>query len=226
MAKFDMYLNEDEDLLAEETVKNPKGNKKTKFPKEEKLNRKMSNKLSRNIEKESAEDNKSISILLNKITMGATLLFPDNSVIDNPKHIVKVAENDTPETPDGLDINKADPSFQKKGHAIIRVEYGPTIRNISPELSPQEFCKNIGLKFTTDDIMVLKIFQDPLNIPKGTKYLIVDQYFEYGCICVVEQIVKKNKSNTMLIFKRLDTGGITTYTDVSIRDAKEIRYLK
>lgn len=222
MAKFNNYCG-DEDILAEETVVNKKGTKKTKFPKEEKLNRKMANKLGRNIEKSAVEDNSSISTLLNKITMGATLQFPDKSVIENDKHIIRVNGNDITETTGKEEVQ--DNGIKRKGHAIIRVDYGPAAKDISSELSPEEFCKNMNLKFSTNDAMVLKIFQDPLNIPKGTKYLIVDQYFEYGCICKVEQIIKKNKSNTMLIFKRLDTGGVTTYTDASIKDAKEIRHV-
>lgn len=226
MARFDIHYDEDSDILAEETIKVKNTARKTRLPKEEQVNKRMSKKLSRNIEKSAAEDNSAVSVLLNRITAGATLRFQDNSVIENERHVIRVAENDIPENmTDGAPDNGAT-AQKRKGHAIVRVEYGPQIKDTSPELSPEEFCKNINLKFTTDDRMVLKIFQDPLNIPKGTKFLIVDQYFEFGCICAVEQIVRKNKSGTMLIFKRLDTGGITTYTDASIKDAKEIRHIK
>lgn len=229
MARFDIHCDDESDILAEETVKGKKAPKRTKFPKEEKVNVKMSKRLNRNIEKSSAEESSSISTMLNRITAGATLLFPDNSVIENEKHVIRVTGNEG-----GTEAAKTEPEAsgektsapRRKGQAIIRVEYGPQLRDTSPELSPEEFCKNIGLKFATDDKMVLKIFQDPLNIPKGTKFLIVDQYFEFGCICMVEQIVKKNKTGTMFILKRLDTGGITTYTDASIKDAKEIRHVR
>lgn len=226
MARFDIHYDQDSDILAEETIKVKNTARKTRLPKEEQVNKRMSKKLSRNIEKSAVEDNSAVSVLLNRITAGATLRFQDDSVIENERHVIRVAENDIPENmTDGTPDNGAT-AQKRKGHAIVRVEYGPQIKDTSPELSPEEFCKNINLKFTTDDRMVLKIFQDPLNIPKGTKFLIVDQYFEFGCICAVEQIVRKNKSGTMLIFKRLDTGGITTYTDASIKDAKEIRHIK
>ena len=226
MARFDIHYDQDSDILAEETIKVKNTARKTRLPKEEQVNKRMSKKLSRNIEKSAAEDNSAVSVLLNRITAGATLRFQDDSVIENERHVIRVAENDIPENMTDGTPNNGITTQKRKGHAIVRVEYGPQIKDTSPELSPEEFCKNINLKFTTDDRMVLKIFQDPLNIPKGTKFLIVDQYFEFGCICAVEQIVRKNKSGTMLIFKRLDTGGITTYTDASIKDAKEIRHIK
>ena len=225
MARFDINCDEDSDILAEETVKGKNTPKKTRFPKEEQVNKRMSKKLSRNIEKSAAEDNNAVSVLLNRITAGATLRFQDDSVIENEKHVIHVAGNDLPENAPENITDNGETVQKRKGHAIVRVEYGPQIKDTNPELSPEEFCKNINLRFTTDDKMVLKIFQDPLNIPKGTKFLIVDQYFEFGCICAVEQIVRKNKSGTMLILKRLDTGGITTYTDASIKDAKEIRHI-
>lgn len=231
MAKYEMFCS-DEDILADDEVRQNKGSKKTRFPKEEKVNKRMSNKLHKNIEKTSVDEKNNISILLNKITTGATIKFPDKSELENTRHVIRVTGTENSEK-QGADQREqdlfSDPDNKEqrhKGKAIVRVEYGPFVKDNGPETTPEEFCKNINLKFITNDPMVLKIFQDPLNIPKGTKYFIVDQYFEYGCICAVEQIVRKNKSGTMLVFKRLDTGGVTTYTDSSIKDAKEIRYIR
>lgn len=224
MAKYDIFCDDDEIMADDEIIQNRSG-KKPRFPKEERVNKRMSNKLNKNIEKNSVEEKNSIEALLNKISAGATLKFPDNSEMRNEQHVVHVTGSEK----DGAikENQPADSNGQRHKHrAIVHVEYGPVVKDSGSDISPEEFCKNVNLKFTTSDPMVLKIFQDPLNIPKGTKYLIVDQYFEYGCICAVEQIVKKNKSGTMLVFKRLDTGGITTYTDASIKDAKEIRYIK
>lgn len=224
MAKYDIFYNDD-DIKADDEIIQNKGSKKPRFPKEERVNKRMSNKLNKNIEKNSVEEKNSIETLLNKISAGATLKFPDDSEMKNEMHVVRVAgsEKDSETSESRRENNNTQ---RHKNKVIVRVEYGPVVRDSGPDISPEEFCRNINLKFVTSDPMVLKIFQDPLNIPKGTKYLITDQYFEYGCLCAVEQIVRKNKSGTMLVFKRLDTGGITTYTDASIKDAKEIRHIK
>lgn len=90
-----------------------------------------------------------------------------------------------------------------------------------PKNSDEGLCEILGLKFTTNNKMVLKLFTDPLSISKGSVFYIKDAYINGE----VELVQILNKSCLMYVFKKLSSGNITTYTNVSLKDATDIRYV-
>lgn len=88
-------------------------------------------------------------------------------------------------------------------------------------VSDEGLCEIFGLKFTTNSKMVLKLFNDPFSIPKGSIFYIKDAYIDGE----VELVQILNKSCLMYVFKQLASGNITTYTNISLKDATDIRYI-
>lgn len=87
------------------------------------------------------------------------------------------------------------------------------------ETPKEELCQILGLKFTTSNEMVLRLFNDPFSVPTGTVFYIKDAYINGE----VELVQILNKSRLMYVFKQLSSGNITTYTNVSLKDANDIR---
>ena len=99
-----------------------------------------------------------------------------------------------------------------------KMSYLEAFRNPSPE----DVCKMLGLKFVTSNEMVLKLFNAPLSLPSGCVFYIKDAYID--CECELVQVL--NKSRLMYVFKKLSDGCITTYTNVSLKDAEEINFIQ
>lgn len=234
MGKFDIEQYEDEQYDGQRPVKP----KITKAPKREMAGkgakRRDHKRLDKRLDEESSNNAQGVADLFAKISSGATLEFQDKTKINQyqvktPDTGKQRAIEPAPEAPT-VEEPAAKAGIQKRKSGIIRIEHA--LKTSEEQISDiiagravhnEELCRILGLRFVTDSKDVLRLFQDPVNVPMGSTYRIVDQYFETGCDCTLVKTIKVN--GIKFLFKRNDTGGFTSYTPISLKDAKSVEYI-
>lgn len=182
-----------------------------------KINKRMCHKLENSLDKEAVAMHNDVEQILTSISTGAAIQFKDESrIVNEERKIATVTIPAAEKTKNQVEKQAPEQTQEvKQEYKVIKNEKTLEVENI---------CKIFGMHFITDDKMVIRLFQDPIHVPIGSRWLITDQYFENGCVCKLEQIIKRN--GIMFVFKREDTNGITTYTTTALREAQDIRFIK
>lgn len=212
------YNPEYDDDVAED-VKIHRKQKKLKPPKEQNVNRRMCRKLDTALDKDSlAQDSNAVG-LIEQMSYGASLSFNDNSKIENKEHRVVAGDNKYKPS----DVKPNDNPEEKANTASrpIKIEYTKTR---TAEETASDISKKLGLKFVIGSKLVLKLFTDSLNVPLGSKFMIYDQYFENGCLCMLDKVLYKNQ--LIFVFKKVESGGYTTYSTNGLKDVRLIEYVQ